>query len=62
MSYSKRLPRKLKKQLKKSPEEWAEYKEKRRIAKERHESLDIIFTRNYKHSRKIIRRMFRTGR
>ena len=62
MSYSKRLPRKLKKQLKKSPEEWAEYKEKRRLAKERHESLDLIFTRNYRHSRNIIRRMIRIGR
>ena len=62
MSYDIRLPRKLKKQLKKNPEEWAEYVEQRKIAKERHEGLDTIFTRNYKHSRKMVRRIIWTGR
>jgi hypothetical protein len=62
MTYSARIPRKVKKQLKKNSEEWQEYLEKRRLMKERHESLDIIFTRNYKHGRKLVRRMIRTGR
>lgn len=62
MPYSKRLPRKLKKQLKKDIEEWNEYTEKRRVAKERNEGLDIIFTRNYSHSRRMVRRIIRTGR
>ena len=62
MSKYKRLPRKFKKQLKKSPEEWQMYLEKRATAKIREEGLDIIFTRNYKHDRKLIRRMIRTGR
>ena len=62
MPYSKRLPRKLKKQLKKDFEEWKNYKEKRRLAKERNKGLDMIFTRNYSHGGRIIRRMIRTGR
>lgn len=62
MSYNERLPRKLKKELKKNNEIWEEYKNERRIRKERHESLDIIFTRDYKDGSKIIRRLLRTGR
>ena len=63
MSEYKRLPRKLKKDLKNNfPEEWNKLVEERRTAKEKHESLDIIFTRNYDNSHKIVRRMIRTGR
>ena len=51
----KRLPRKMKKQLKKNPEEWQRYTERRRIAKENHESLNIIFTRDYERSHQIFR-------
>jgi hypothetical protein len=52
----KRLPRKLKKQLKKDHAEWQKYVEKKRTAKEKHESLNIIFTRNYNHSHRIFRK------
>ena len=52
-----RLPRKIKKQLKKNPEAWENYQRERKLAKERDEHLDIIFTRNYKHSAKIFRKM-----
>lgn len=58
----KRLPRKFKKQLKKDSEQWQEYLKKRRVAREKHESLDFIFDKNYMESRKILRRMFRTGK
>ena len=57
MSKYDRLPRKIKKQLKKNPEEWAKYIEKKRVIKERNENLDLIFTRNYKHSMRIFRKM-----
>ena len=57
MSIYKRLPRKLKKQLKKNPEEWQKYLEKKKTAKEKHESLDIIFTRNYRHTSRIFHKM-----
>ena len=62
MHSSRRLPRKMKKQLKKDKVAWHEYLEKRKVAKERHESLDLIFTRNYKNGSRTIRRMIRTGR
>jgi hypothetical protein len=62
MSKYDRLPRKLKKQLKKDPAEWEVYMKNWKVAKERHENLDLIFTRNYKHSKKLIRRIIRTGR
>ena len=62
MSYNKRLPRKLKKELKKNPEEWERFVEERKVAKERNEGLDIIFTRDYDNSRKIVRRLGRTGK
>lgn len=52
-----RLPRKVKKQLKKNPEAWENYQKERKLVKERDEHLDIIFTRNYKHSVKIFRKM-----
>ena len=58
----RRLPRKLKKELKKNPEEWATYLKKKKESQERSESLDIIFTRNYKHNRKIFRKMIKTGK
>ena len=58
----KRLPRKLKKQLKKNMEQWQEYLEKRRVVKEKHESLDIIFDKNYEDSQRIIRRMIHISR
>ena len=58
----KRLPRKLKKQLKKNLEQWQEYLEKRKVAKEKHESLDIIFDKNYEDSQRIIRRMIHISR
>ena len=57
-----RLPRKLKKQLKKDTVQWQEYLEKRKVAKEKHESLDMIFNKNYADGRKIFRRMIRIGR
>ena len=59
MSKYKRLPRKLKKELKRDREAWEKYLSEKKKAKERHESLDIIFTRNYKNSAKIFRRMIR---
>lgn len=52
----------MKKQLKKNSQAWQEYLENRRMAKERHESLDVIFAGNYHNSSKIIRRIIRTGR
>jgi hypothetical protein len=58
----KRIPRKLKKQLKKNLEEWEKFLQERKIARERSANLDIIFTRNYKHSHKIIQRVIRTGK
>lgn len=54
-----RLPRKTKKQLKKNPEEWQRYVERRRVAKENHESLNIIFTRDYGKSNQIFRKIIR---
>ena len=54
-----RLPRKVKKQLKKDKEAWNEYLLEKKKAKERHENLDIIFTRNYKNSTRIFRKMIR---
>ena len=59
MSEHRRLPRKVKKQLKKDPVAWEKYLLQKKRIKERNESLDIIFTRNYKHSSKIFRRMIR---
>lgn len=57
MSYKNRLPRKLKKQLKKMPEEWNKYLEERRLVKEREKSLDIIFTRDYSSMRKTFQKL-----
>ena len=57
-----RLPRKLKKQLKKNPEEWEKYLYEKKTAEEMSKSLDVIFTRNYKHSRKIFQKTIKTGR
>ena len=57
-----KLPRKIKKQLKKNPLEWEQYKENVKIMKERHENLDIIFTRDYKNGRKIFRRSLSIGK
>ena len=62
MSYNERLPRKLKKELKKNNEIWEQYEQERRLRKERNKSLDIIFTGDYEDSSKIIRRLLRTGR
>lgn len=59
MSEYRRLPRKVKKQLKHNKEAWEEYLIQKAKAKERDKSLDIIFTRNYKHGSKIFRKMFR---
>lgn len=56
---NERLPRKFKKQLKKNEEAWNEYLLEKKKARERHESLDIIFTRNYKNGARIFRRMIR---
>ena len=61
MSKYGKLPRKIKKQLKKNKEEWLKYKEEVRITKERHENLDIIFTRDYENGRRIFRKVLRTG-
>lgn len=57
-----RLPRKLKKQLKKNPEEWEKYLYERKTANEMSKNLDVIFTRNYKHSHRIFQRVIKTGR
>ena len=59
MSEYKRLPRKIKKQLKRDMEAWEEYLLQKEKAKEIDENLDIIFTRNYKQSLKIFRRVIR---
>ena len=58
MSKNERLPRKVKKQLKRNGE-WESYLENKRKIKERNENLDIIFTRNYKHSVRMLRRILR---
>lgn len=42
-----RLPRKVKKVLKKDGEKWIEYKNEKSIWKEREEHLDVIFS-NFK--------------
>ena len=57
-----KLPRKLKKQLKKNFEEWAAYLKERKAAKERSDGLDVIFTRNYKNSHKIFRKIIGTDK
>lgn len=62
MSKYGRIPRKLKKQLKKNPEEWERYLCERKTAKEMSKNLDVIFTRNYKHSHRIFQRVIKTGR
>ena len=62
MSDYKRLPRKLKKQLKKNSQKWKEYLEERKTVRERSENLDIIFTRNFEHSHKIFQKIIRTGK
>ena len=62
MKYCPRLPRKLKKQLKKDPEGWAKYQEERRIMIEREKHMDKIFTRDYSSMGKVLRRMIKTGR
>ena len=38
MSYNERLPRKLKKELKKNNEIWEQYEQERRLQKERNKS------------------------
>ena len=58
----KRLPRKTKKKLKKDKMKWEEHVERRQKEKERQRSLDVVFTRNYGHSRKLVRRVIRTGK
>ena len=58
MSKNERLPRKVKKQLKRNGE-WENYLQEKRQIKERDENLDVIFTRNYKHSLRIFRKVIR---
>ena len=49
-----RLPRKVKKLLKKdSPKEWMNFLQKRAEFIQREINLDLIFKRNYENSRKI---------
>ena len=59
MSEYTRLPRKVKKELKKDLQAWENYLVEKKKAKERHESLDVIFTRNYKNSARIFRKIMR---
>lgn len=59
MPENRRFPRKIKKQLKKDSETWEKYLEEKRIAKEKNESLDLIFSRNYSRSAQTFRNMFR---
>ena len=61
MNNDSRLPRKLKKQMKKNGE-WTVYKEKERQKKEKRDSIDVIFTRDYTNSHKTIRKIIKTGR
>ena len=55
----KRLPRRVKKQLKKFPEKWQEYVIKKREFQTREEHLDTIFQGDYSNGGKIIRKMFK---
>ena len=50
-----RLPRKLKKQIKKSPKDWKVYLQKRKEFRERNRNLDIIFTRDYENSKELFK-------
>ena len=57
-----RIPRKLKKQLKKNLQEWEKFVTERKAAYRREEHLDIIFNKDYSNGRKVLRKMFRHGR
>lgn len=54
-----RIPRKLKKRLKKIPEEWAKYVKERQGYIERELHLDTIFNKDYSDGRKVMKKMFK---
>lgn len=56
-----RIPRKLKKLMKKGVE-WDNYVEEKREEQEKEESLNLIFTHDYSNVRKIVRKIMRKGR
>lgn len=60
MTHNKKLSKKEIKQL--NSERLSEGGEKEEVNREKQESMDLIFTRDYEQSRQIVRRMIRTGR
>ena len=54
-----RIPRKLKKQLKKFPQEWQKFVEERKEFLKREKHLDTIFEGDYSNGKKILRKMFK---
>ena len=56
-----KIPRKLKKKMKKEGT-WDSYVVERRREIEKEESLDLIFNRDYTNSRKVMRKMLHKGR
>ena len=56
-----KIPRKIKKVMKKNGV-WNTYVEERRREIEKEESLNLIFNRDYKNVRKVMRRMLHRGR
>lgn len=57
-----RIPRKLKKGLKKDLQEWEKFIIERKAAYQRDQHLDVIFDRDYSNGRKVLRKMFHKGR
>lgn len=58
-----RLPRRLKKLFKNNIiEEWNNFLKEKEAYKEREEHINKVFTRNYKDSRRVFRRMMKHGR
>lgn len=57
-----RIPRKLKKGLKKDLQAWEKFVTERKTTFIREEHLDVIFTRDYSNGRRALRKMFKKGR
>lgn len=55
-----RVPRKLKKRMKKVPQEWEKFVKERKEFLKREEHLDTIFNKDYSNGRKILRKMFKS--
>ena len=57
-----RIPRKLKKGLKKNLQEWEKFTTERKAAYKREQHLDVIFDKDYSNGGKVLRKMFHKGR